>query len=691
MKLGIFQKMLIGILIPCVAVLLLLTGISFFIAEDNMSGLVHEEMSLAADAQRRELQGLLDMMRVSLSNEASLASLRRMLENYRRNGDNEQHRALREEILPVLGAFRKSYGQVTGVAVIALDGRVVVHDNEPQPETSRADQAYFKKATGGGTGFLTTFDKQSGASLLMAVPIYGAGGKAIGVLSARLSMDALAAVSTSQIRLAKTGICMIYQDTGLLLMHPNREYIGDQDSHLPWMQSILQQQNGSLDYEWNDVEKMAAFRSLPEQGWLIVVSVEKDDILYGISTLLHVCIGAVLLSILLVSGIIFFMARGIAQPLGAAAGHIQKLGKGHLEFSEAENRRMEGISRRADEVGMLAQGILETTKNLNRMFLDIRRQTEQAEQATQAAREAGEKAEEAARRAESARREGMLAAATRLESIIGVISSAAEQLSAQVEDSNRRVGEAASHLAEAATAMNQMSSTTQEVARNASLAVTVSMETREQAVKGAGLVKQSQESTQRVHELALALKQDMGELNQHALAITRIMGVISDIADQTNLLALNAAIEAARAGDAGRGFAVVADEVRSLAEKTMASTSEVGGVINAIQRSMAKSMHAMDEAVTQIGQVTELALAADNSLGDIVGDVEKTADEIHAIATASEEQSAASEQINRTLGNLSRNADVIARTMNESAEAVGELARQAQDLSHLVEDLQRTS
>lgn len=187
-----------------------------------------------------------------------------------------------------------------------------------------------------------------------------------------------------------------------------------------------------------------------------------------------------------------------------------------------------------------------------------------------------------------------------------------------------------------------------------------------------------------MHELALALKQDMGELNQNALAITRIMGVISDIADQTNLLALNAAIEAARAGDAGRGFAVVADEVRSLAEKTMASTSEVGGVINAIQRSMAKSMHAMDEAVTQIGQVTELALAADNSFGDIVGDVEKTADEIHAIATASE-------QINRTLGNLSRNADVIARTMNESAEAVGELARQAQDLSHLVEDLQRTS
>lgn len=149
--------------------------------------------------------------------------------------------------------------------------------------------------------------------------------------------------------------------------------------------------------------------------------------------------------------------------------------------------------------------------------------------------------------------------------------------------------------------MNEMNSTVREVARNAGDTAQMSAETKQQAVNGANIVRQSLESTERVRKVSLELKEDMTELNRHAESISNIMNVISDIADQTNLLALNAAIEAARAGEAGRGFAVVADSVRQLAEKTMASTSEVGKVVTAIQESTTRSVRSVESAVEQIG------------------------------------------------------------------------------------------
>ena len=320
---------------------------------------------------------------------------------------------------------------------------------------------------------------------------------------------------------------------------------------------------------------------------------------------------------------------------------------------------------------------------------------ENAQRESENAREQSAKAQEAMRQAEAASKEAqgktqaMLAAADRLEQVGGVVSSASTQLSAQIEQSDRGAAESAQRLSEAATAMNEMNATVQEVARNAGSASAASAETKEKAEAGAHVVEKAVRSIEEVHQMSLDLKEDMTQLNEHAQDITRIMGVISDIADQTNLLALNAAIEAARAGEAGRGFAVVADEVRKLAEKTMASTNDVGNAIKAIQESTSKSMTGVDNAVERIGEATELANQSGRALEEIVATVEATGDQVNAIATASEEQSAASEEINQSIVQVNDMSRQTAEAMAEAAKAVSDLAAQAQGLTNLIQELKQ--
>ena len=389
-------------------------------------------------------------------------------------------------------------------------------------------------------------------------------------------------------------------------------------------------------------------------------------------------IGLTMLSILIAVGLTILIVRNTVRQLGKDPG----------ELNAIAHRVVDGdynIDDGSKKMGVYG-AIVEMVNALKTNIENARRESENAREQSRKAQEAMQRAEAASQEAQS-KTEAMLVAADKLEQVGSVVSSASTQLSAQIEQSDRGAAESATRLSEAATAMNEMNATVQEVARNAGSASNASAETKQKAEAGAQVVAKAVRSIDQVHQMSLELKDDMTQLNGHAQDITRIMGVISDIADQTNLLALNAAIEAARAGDAGRGFAVVADEVRKLAEKTMASTQDVGNAIKAIQESTAKSMTGVDNAVERIGEANELASRSGQALEEIVATVEVTADQVNAIATASEEQSAASEEINQSIVQVNDMARQTAEAMAEAAKAVSDLAAQAQSLTNLIQEL----
>ena len=264
------------------------------------------------------------------------------------------------------------------------------------------------------------------------------------------------------------------------------------------------------------------------------------------------------------------------------------------------------------------------------------------------------------------------------------IFSDISDLSERIEKVGEGVEVQRDRMTETATAMEEMNSTVAEVARNASLAAGNADQSKENASTGARGVNDAVEAIKKVENEVLSLKQTMSQLGERAENIDRVINVINDIADQTNLLALNAAIEAARAGEAGRGFAVVADEVRKLAEKTMEATKEVGDAITDIQEHAKTNVDSVERAAADIVSGTEIAVESGSYMQEIVTIIESTSEQVDSIATASEEQSATSEEINRAVSDVTQVAQETAAEMDEARQILIEVSSLVQELDGLI-------
>ncbi|MBI5520488.1 MAG: methyl-accepting chemotaxis protein [Desulfovibrio sp.] len=373
------------------------------------------------------------------------------------------------------------------------------------------------------------------------------------------------------------------------------------------------------------------------------------------------------------------LTRDVMGQLGEDPGYLAevagKIAGGDLNVAFRPQKKEGGVY-------LVIQGMVKTMKG---KIAEAEQKTAEAAEQARLAQIATDEANQAKAAAERAKAEGMMLAAQQLEKVVEVVSSASEQLSAQVEQSSRGAEAQSARVGETATAMEEMNSTVLEVARNASHAAESTDTAHKKAAEGSQVVSKVVEGIGEMQRVSQALKTDMEALGRQAEGIGQVMNVISDIADQTNLLALNAAIEAARAGDAGRGFAVVADEVRKLAEKTMAATKEVGDAISGIQQGTRKNLDNVERAAHTVEQATTLAQKSGEALNEIVLVVDTATDQVRSIATASEQQSATSEEINRSIEDINRISSETADAMRQSAQAVGELAHQAQTLRSLIE------
>jgi len=265
------------------------------------------------------------------------------------------------------------------------------------------------------------------------------------------------------------------------------------------------------------------------------------------------------------------------------------------------------------------------------------------------------------------------------------LATAADELNAVTLDSTQGLQQQNNEIEQAATAVNEMTTAVEEVARN--------------AVSTSDATRQSSESAhlgqERVSETANAINalasdvQHTGELVQslanQSQDIGKVLEVIRAIAEQTNLLALNAAIEAARAGESGRGFAVVADEVRALAHRTQQSTQEIEQMVQGMRSGSSLALDSMQASASRAASTLVLAERAGEALQTITASVHEIHERNLVIASAAEEQAQVAREVDRNLVNIRDLSVRSAAGADQTSASSHELSKLANALQGMVQ------
>ncbi|VEE16785.1 methyl-accepting chemotaxis protein [Ectopseudomonas mendocina] len=264
------------------------------------------------------------------------------------------------------------------------------------------------------------------------------------------------------------------------------------------------------------------------------------------------------------------------------------------------------------------------------------------------------------------------------------VATAAEESSAAALQTSQNVAQQRQGTDQVATAINEMSATVRDVARSTTEAAEMSRRVNDSTLQGKSEIESTVRLVQALSTQAEQTAQIIIELKQESDAISSVLDVIRGVAEQTNLLALNAAIEAARAGEQGRGFAVVADEVRQLAQKTQDSTVSIQQMISNLQSGSDRAASSMQETLDKAQAGANNVVRAGDLLVEIADGIASISDRNIQVASAAEEQSLVSEEINRNVNEINDLVIQVSAAAEQTAVTSRELARLADHQQQLV-------
>lgn len=541
---------------------------------------------------------------------------------------------------------------------ILLDssGKTAATADPSRKVNSYADRAYFRKAIAGATNLSDPIiSRSTGLPVVAAATPVGQPSTPRGVLLFTIGLEHFADQFLSIFAADSFSYAFVFQlSDGKIVAHPNSSLIlsafVDTMEIGPVVRQAMKDEIvvASVGGRLGQVE----FATIPSVGWGLAVIHDLEGDNAKLAHTRWLLIGISLAGALLACLAVFFgVVRPMVRSLREALEYAQAVGEGDISKSLR--------ARSEDEIGDLVHTLAKMGENLREkarvasMVAD-RDLTVAVEEASPRdvlgsalRRMVANLREVLGRTAEGARESTQ--AAQRFQALSEGLAGAAEETSAQarlVTEASEGVHRSVQSVAAGA---EEMGSSIREIARSASEAASIASTAVDRVRKTNELVE---------------------KLGASSTEIGNVIEVIQGIAGQTNLLALNATIEAARAGEAGKGFAVVAGEVKELSKATRAATEGIQGRILSIQDEMS------------------LAIQSIRDIGEVIQNVNNIS---HSIASAVEEQTAATSEISRSIADASRGIGEISESVQQVSIAANSTARSAAEIKVDSDQLRRNA